>query len=353
MDRQELQQAFYTLTETEQYRRAHPEAGLSPYYRFLAQHGYLEEGGIYHMPSIFFAYQDKKEPEDLWDRMDMSPYQSLFRMKKATRFSKEPLMYADFLCIRYVYDGEVEIRTPSEAFVLHKNDILLMNAGFVLSQHLRHEEDVVFTVMFEKDYLVRNVLNSRSGSNIISRFIYSYVLNSENPRNYILFHGADNDRLPRLFEDIVMEYTHPTELGTILLESYLQILLVEMTHADYEYPHNRESRQSLRIAEILEEIDRNYAAVDLQALADRYGYHPDYISRQIRHLTGRSFRDYLLDRKMEQVCMLLRNSDLPVSEILHRTGFPNETHFYRLFRKRYGVTPAEYRAGESAMRKDI
>ena len=343
MDRHELVKQFFTLTETEQYRKLHPEAGLSPYYKFLEEHGYLEDNGVYHLPSIFFGYQDKKEPETLWDRMNMSPYQSLFRMKKATRFSKEPLVYADFLCIRYVYSGEVEINTPTNAFTLRKNDILLINAGFVLSQHLAHDDDVVFTIMFEKDYLVRNVLNSRSGSNIISRFIYSYVLNNENPRNYIIFHGADNDRLPRLFEDIVMEYTYPTELGTILLESYLQILLVEMTHSDYEFEHTRESRQSFQIAEILNEIDTDYQTVSLQALAEKYSYHPDYISRQIRHLTGMNFRDYLLEKRMEHVCMLLKNSDLSISEIQRQSGFENETYFYKKFRQRYKMTPKDYR----------
>lgn len=343
MERQQLVEQFYALTETERYRQQQPETGPSRFYRFLEEHGYLESGGIYHMPSIFFAYQEQKTPENLSECIDYSPYQSLFRMKKATRFSSEPLSYADFLCIRYVYSGEVVMTTPKDSFVLKQNDILLMNAGFVQSQTLAHEEDISFTLMFEKDYLVKNVLNSRSGSNLITRFMYSYVLNSERPQNYILFHGGSNDKLPRLMEDIVMEYADPSELGQILLEAYLQILLVEMTRSPYEFEENRESRQSLHFAQIMDEIDANYTTVTLQDLAQRYSYHPDYISRQIRTLTGRSFRDYVTDKRMEQVCMLLRNSDLPISQIQQQAGFPNETYFYRKFRERYGVTPREYR----------
>ncbi|MDE7244595.1 MAG: AraC family transcriptional regulator [Oscillospiraceae bacterium] len=344
MDRSELIQQFYILTETEQYRRLHPDAGPSSYYQFLEKHGYLQKNGVYHIPSIYFAYRDSREPETLWDCMDMSPYQSLFRIKKATRFSKEPLMYADFLCIRYVYSGEVQIETPATAFTLRKNDILLMNAGFVLSQHLQHEEDIVFTLMFEKEYLVRNVLNHKAGKNMISGFIYSYVLNSRNAKNYIIFHGEDNDKLPRLIEDIVMEYIQPTELGTILLEAYLQILLVEMMHGKYEYEQTRESKHSFMLARIMNEIELNYQTVNLKSLADKYHYSPDYISRQIKNLTGKNFKDYLLARRMEQVCMLLRNSELSVSEIQMRVGLQNETYFYKKFRELYGQTPGEYRA---------
>lgn len=346
MERNELIRQFYALTETEQYRKLNPDAGLGPLYLFLEQHGYLEKNGIYHIPSIFFAYRDDREPQTLLDFIDMSPYQSFFRLKKATRFSKEPLAYADFLSIRYVYSGQVRIKTLTAEFTLRKNDILLMNAGFVMSQQLRHEEDIVFTLMFEKDYLVRNVLNHKAGSNLISNFIYSYVLNSQNAKNYIVFHGEDNEKLPRLMEDMVMEYAYPTELGMILLEAYLQVLLVEMMHSKYEFEQTRESKHSFMTAGIMNEIERNYQTIDLQSLAAKYNYNADYISRQIKKLTGKSFKDYLLDRKMEQVCMLLKNSNLSISEIQVRVGLQNETYFYKKFREIYGQTPGEYRASQ-------
>ena len=346
MKRSELIQAFYQISQTEAFRKKHPESGPSRYYRFLEEQGYKEANGIFHMPSISFTYPGETPSDSVWDLMDASPYQSLFRMKKASRFSREPFSYADFLSIRYVYSGEDHMETLTGSFTLHRNDFCLMNAGFVQSQHLMHEEDVVFTLMFEKDYLIRSVLNTDAGNNLISRFIYSYVLNSENPKNYMIFHGKDNDIFPRLIEDMILEYTHPTELGRILLESWLQVLLVQMTYSDCEFEETRESRQSLHFAEILNEIDHEYQTVSLKGLSEAYGYNADYISRQIRKLTGKNFKDYLLERRMDQVCILLRNTSLPMSEILVRTGFTNETHFYRTFKKMYGMTPKEYRTSQ-------
>ena len=343
MTREELIRHFYELTEREEYLRDNPQTGPSTFYRFLEQKGYRENDGIYHMPSIYFAYQDSSAPRTFTDGIDCSPYQSLFRIKKATRFQREPLSYADFLSIRYVYSGDVMIRTRDGDFTMKQNDVLLVNSGFVLSQYLAGEDDIVFTLMFEKDYLIHNVLNNKAAGNVITRFIYSYIMSSVNPRNYILFHGKDNDRLPRVFEDLLMEYTSPTDLGTILLEAYLQILLVEMSHSAFEFRQDRESRGHYVIAEILDEIDRNYATVTLQALSDKYSYNPDHISRQIRRATGRSFKDHLLDRRMEAVCSHLKNSTLPVSEIEEKAGFQNETYFYKKFREKYGMTPNEYR----------
>ena len=170
-------------------------------------------------------------------------------------------------------------------------------------------------------------------------------MSSVNPRNYILFHGKDNDRLPRVFEDLLMEYTSPSDMGTILLEAYLQILLVEMSHSAFDFRQDRDSRGHYVIAEILDEMDRNYATVTLQSLSDKYSYNPDHISRLIRKATGKSFKDYLLDRRMEAVCSHLKNSTLPVSEIEEKAGFQNESYFYKKFREKYGMTPNEYRSG--------
>lgn len=344
MDRAELVSHFFELTPEEERRLREHDFEPGAYYRFLAKGGHLRDDGVYHLPSIFLSIDGEGDSITLWDRVNRSPYQRLFRLKKATRFQREPMVYADFLCIRYVYAGEVVIRTPKETIMLRRNDILLMNAGFVHSQSLTHEGDVSFTIMLERDYLVRSVLNAKSGSNLISRFIYSYVLNSENPSNFILFHGGENDRLPRVIEDLVAEYAHPTSLGTILLEAYLQILLVEMTHSACEHNQSRESRHSWAFAQIVDEIDSNYRDASLEGLARKYGYSPDHVSRQIRLLTGMGFKDYLLETRLREACFLLSNTSLTIGEIATEVGFGNETHFYRKFRARMGKTPGAYRS---------
>ena len=197
--------------------------------------------------------------------------------------------------------------------------------------------------MFEKDYLVKNVIRNQRESSIITRFIYDYVLASKNPNNYIIFHGKDSDKLPRLLEDIVMEYAHPTSMGELLLEAYLQILLVEMTHFEYEFEKTKNSLQTIHFAEILQEIEDSYATVSLSGLAKKYGYNPDYISRRIQKITGKSYKDHLLETRMGKVCQLLKNSSLPIQEIMIQCGFTSETYFYKKFKELFHMTPHAYR----------
>ena len=48
-------------------------------------------------------------------------------------------------------------------------------------------------------------------------------------------------------------------------------------------------------------------------------------------------------RKLEEVCRLLRETDLPIGEIAARCGFPVQTHLNAVFRRTYGTTLRAYR----------
>jgi len=54
----------------------------------------------------------------------------------------------------------------------------------------------------------------------------------------------------------------------------------------------------------------------------------------------------LKDKRCVFAAMLLRTTDMSVSEIINEAGYENESYFRRLFRKKYGVNPLTYRKRE-------
>ena len=46
---------------------------------------------------------------------------------------------------------------------------------------------------------------------------------------------------------------------------------------------------------------------------------------------------------MAQAALLLRESVLPITEVAAQSGFSNMTHFYKLFDRKFHMTPGEYR----------
>jgi AraC-like DNA-binding protein len=78
-------------------------------------------------------------------------------------------------------------------------------------------------------------------------------------------------------------------------------------------------------------------------VAKEAGLSPYHFSRLFRRVNGRGLRDELRARRLTRVAEMLEVTDLPVRQICASAGFRSYTAFFRVFRKAYGETPAEYR----------
>jgi len=68
-----------------------------------------------------------------------------------------------------------------------------------------------------------------------------------------------------------------------------------------------------------------------------------YFCKMFRKSTGLNFTDYVSRVRIEKAKNLLINPNLRVSEIAYEVGFQSLTHFNRVFRKRVGQSPTDYR----------
>ncbi len=341
MYREELLEHIYDLIPSEEERLKTGKPLPSKFYEYLELLGRKDERGVYHLPDSRFAMPVRRVNPTIWGKLDASPHQKNVLIKKASRFYPEPFAYADFISIRYVYSGRTLIRTLDSEFYLNENDLCLLSHGFTFSQHLKNREDVVFTIMFEKDYLLGSVLEDVAGGEIIVRFILNYICGNKNPQNYILFHGGLNDRIRHTFEDLLCEYMDPSVYGEKLVETYIKLLLFEMLGCPYEYDETPESRQSYQLAAALARIDTDFRTLTLEGLAADLGYNSSYLSRMIKEGTGTSFKDLILQKRMEHAAVLLKNSSLSIHEVMLNCGLSNETYFYRKFREFHGCLPRE------------
>ena len=67
------------------------------------------------------------------------------------------------------------------------------------------------------------------------------------------------------------------------------------------------------------------------------------VLRVLKKEYGCSFSEYVCKKRMTVAAMMLKHTDLSVREIARSVGFEADNYFYRVFKKRYGMTPTEYR----------
>ena len=91
---------------------------------------------------------------------------------------------------------------------------------------------------------------------------------------------------------------------------------------------------------VLEMID---AALDTRLtigmLAREVGLSAAHFARAFKETLGRAPHQYLLAQRLERARRLLESTALTLSDIAQRTGFADQAHFTRLFKRAFGTTP--------------
>ena len=78
-------------------------------------------------------------------------------------------------------------------------------------------------------------------------------------------------------------------------------------------------------------------------LAEQVHRSPNHVTSVVKNLTGRSVRDWLLERRMAGARALLMAGGLDVSGIAEEVGYNDVTQFIRQFKRLHGLTPLAWR----------
>ena len=101
----------------------------------------------------------------------------------------------------------------------------------------------------------------------------------------------------------------------------------------------------------LDFIRKNYSySLSVEGLAARCGVDRSQLFRVFKRYLGLSPQQYIIQYRLERAADLLRSTDLSVTQIQYSCGFGDLSHFSRLFKSRYGISPAAYQRKENGSR---
>lgn len=102
--------------------------------------------------------------------------------------------------------------------------------------------------------------------------------------------------------------------------------------------------ESRRVQKVQRYINAHYQEeIRLSQLADLVGMTPVAFSRFFRLRTGKTLSDYIIDIRLGFATRLLVDSSCTVAEICYDTGFNNLSNFNRMFKRKKGCSPKEFR----------
>ena len=106
--------------------------------------------------------------------------------------------------------------------------------------------------------------------------------------------------------------------------------------------HILEGREE-RIVEIIGYIQNDFKNVSLDTLSEEFHLSKPYLSKYIKDKAGATFQEVVKEARMKKARALLKETNQTVETIAAEVGYENVEHFNRLFKKKYGITPVQYR----------
>ena len=102
----------------------------------------------------------------------------------------------------------------------------------------------------------------------------------------------------------------------------------------------------LKLVQVIEE-NINESELNALFLEKTFSMSKMQLYRKLKTMTGMTPGEFIKHIRLKQAANLLVSTGLNVTEIFYRTGFNNQSYFFREFRKRYNCAPNEYRGQQT------
>lgn len=241
-----------------------------------------------------------------------------------------------------VMEGEIVYQVNDSLYHLKEGEGLFCNTNVLHSGHGEDSADCSYlSVTFHPRLLYGY------SSSVMQMKYMDHILKSPSLASiHFVPEESWQARILELIETIrLLDLEHPPSE-----ELQIQIALLRIWQELYEHVEINETgfaengRDTERIRRIMEYIREHYAEkITLEDLAEQIHLCRSESCRLFKRYMKESMFDYLLDYRIERSLEFLRRSDLDVTQIAGQAGFASPGYYSKIFKRKMGCTPLEYR----------
>ena len=267
----------------------------------------------------------------------------LIEIRTHTRFVHFPVHTHNYIEVIYMCSGSTTHIIDGKKLVLHTGDLLFLNQNVtqeVLPANL-NDVAVNFIILPQFFDFVFTMLGEEK--NLLRDFLVGCLCSSETQIRYLHFKVADILPIQNLIENLIWNLKNDSPNNRHINQVTMGLLFLQLlNHTDQMYASSHPFDEKL-ILYVLHYIDEHYKDASLTELAKELGYDVYWLSRTIKKYTGQTYKELLQNKRFNKALYLLQHTNLPVNDIITNIGYDNTSYFYRTFKKRFQISPHEYR----------
>lgn len=289
-------------------------------------------------------YQWPKKSENFWEKYKCEWLEdSLYYTFSPTDFSKNHLAYYEIFgkiqsiypyyterqylhsyMIMYTYDGEGELLYKGQKYKICKNQIFFIDC-------------------YEYQYYkaatsgIWSAYHLHINGNIVNDYYESFVKDGR-----VVCDVPENSNIDSLFDEFFKKQHHIDGCTEILNNKFIVMILSELLLIKEGY-YNKEKIPDY-ITKLQKQInchpEKNY---NLDMLSKQYGVNKYSFTKKFHKYMGASIMDYVIIVRINEAKKMLHMTDKSINQIAQEIGIEDVSYFTRLFKKKTGKTPKEYR----------
>ena len=149
------------------------------------------------------------------------------------------------------------------------------------------------------------------------------------------------EEFDRLFAGIEQTHNSGRRFAEELAMNLLERLLLRAVEED---PRSHQQIRDARVVEACQFVTRNLAAeVKIEDVAKHVCLSPSRLAHLFREQMGVNLLRWREDQRVIRARLLLQTTQEPIASIGREVGYDDQLYFSRVFRKRVGVSPSDFR----------
>ncbi len=238
----------------------------------------------------------------------------------------------------YFINGNCKLKVGKEIFEITDNTAIYLPPA-TCYRFIPTNNDPLSTLIFDFDLIskyanIKDSLGTAYEYNYDPEKVLKYKLPKEFQSTIVL-------RIPRLFETLKRctdEHLYKNQYYRETTSSLIKLCLLDLL---------REvgiSAEFKIIPHIIDYIHRHYHETEITNvdIAERFNYHPYYLSQLMKKATGKTLHSYLVHYRIRMAKNLLITTDWDVSTVAWKSGFNSTAYFIKQFKLRTGQTPKQF-----------